>query len=119
MRKNDLRKLRVYAATPMPIASAKAESAAWVIVPTNGPPPAPQMVRAKPRNETGGISATRSAVGTDSFGSRYGTVKLLASSASRTIAARKRTEMEIRRNAPAGRRDIKTPARAKTAKKLK
>src|ERR1700676_5236814 len=96
-----------------------ADSAALAMFAAKGSAPLSQTVRAKPRKETGGSKATLCAVGTGSCVSKYGTVKLLARSARRMMASRKRAASETRRKSAAGTSAIKIPARAKTAKKLK
>src|SRR6266852_4292041 len=74
----------------MRMASATADNAALLTLTAKGSAPWSQMVRAKPKKETGGSTAILCAVGAVTCVRRYGTVKLLARSAKRTMARMKR-----------------------------
>src|SRR6266478_5101090 len=74
------------------------DNAPLLIFAAKGSAPWSQMVRATPKNETGGSEAILCAVGTETCVSTYGTVKLLAMSARRTT--------------------VKSAARARMAEKL-
>src|SRR5215469_9313839 len=78
-----------------------------------------QTVRATPRNDTGGKTATRCAFEIERRLSKSGTVKLVASKINRVTTETKRIDSETLRNAEGGTRAVSPPASAKMAKKLK
>src|SRR5215831_706820 len=78
-----------------------------------------QMVRATPKNNTGGKTATRCAFETERRLSKSGTVKLVASKIRSVTTKTKRIPSETLRNAEGGTRAVSPPASAKMAEKLK
>src|SRR5258708_12154744 len=103
------RKLSAYAMKAMRMVAPTADNAALLTLTAKGSAPWSQMVRARPKKETGGSDGILRAAGTESLVSRYGTVKLLASSVRRTTAKIKRARRETLRTNHTGRRSIKTP----------
>src|SRR5215472_184874 len=78
-----------------------------------------QTVRATPKNDIGGKTATRCALVIERRLSKSGTVRLVASKINSVTTKTKRVPSETLRNAEGGTRAVSPPARAKMAKKLK
>src|SRR5215472_5117893 len=78
-----------------------------------------QTVRATPKNDTGGKTATRCRLVIERRLSKSGTVRLVDSKINSVTTEAKRIDSETLRKAEGGRRAVSSPASAKMAKKLK